>query len=44
MPHVCSRPLAAFAEPPTTPMTILDIRTDFILDSDVWEFDTLDLE
>jgi hypothetical protein len=28
--------LAAFAEPPTTSMTILDLRTDFILDSDVW--------
>jgi hypothetical protein len=35
-PHVCSYSLAAFAEPPTTSMTILDIRTDSILDSDVW--------
>jgi hypothetical protein len=35
-------PLAAFAEPPTTSMTILEIRTDSVLDSDVWggEFDT----
>jgi hypothetical protein len=28
--------LATFAEPPTTFMTILDIRTESILDSGVW--------
>jgi hypothetical protein len=26
----------AFAEPPTTTVTILEIKTDAILDSDVW--------
>jgi hypothetical protein len=28
--------LAAFAEPSTTTVTILEIKTDAILDSDVW--------
>jgi hypothetical protein len=28
--------LAAFAEPPTTTVTILEIKTDAILDSNVW--------
>jgi hypothetical protein len=28
--------LAAFTEPPTTTVTILEIKTDAILDSDVW--------
>jgi hypothetical protein len=28
--------LAAFAEPPTTTVTILEIKTDTLLDSDVW--------
>jgi hypothetical protein len=28
--------LAAFAEPPTTTVTILEIKIDTILDSDVW--------
>jgi hypothetical protein len=28
--------LAAFAEPPTTTVTILEIKTDAILDRDVW--------
>jgi hypothetical protein len=28
--------LAALAEPPTTTVTILEIKTDAILDSDVW--------
>jgi hypothetical protein len=28
--------IAAFAKPPTTTVTILEINTDAILDSDVW--------
>jgi hypothetical protein len=31
--------LAAFAEPLTTTVTILEIKTDAILNSDVWDFD-----
>jgi hypothetical protein len=28
--------LAAFAEPPTTTVTIIEIKTNAILDSDFW--------